>query len=273
MTVWILLSGWLLSPAASGDHAAFLEAGGSAIMVLASSGDTVFTMDADPGERLSYHAFGNFRIFCISSERGLLETDMLTGETTVLETRRTGAPWVDSEGDLWYTLEGSLFRNGEEVNTSVPAFMVSVENGRAAYCDPEDNLRILDLTDGTERIVQRGYRFFGPLMLRSGDVVASTLSEGIAYVSPYGSMAFVSGASEPCWSDDYLGIFYSMPVDDGHTITGSDLWFARPGEDPMQLTLTPDVFEMSPSISGINLWYVDEATGKPGYLRADDLIP
>ena len=174
----------------SGGHAAVLYGDGSEIAVIDSSEERVFTLNSEPGERFSYVCFGDLRIYCISSTRGLLETDILTGETTVVSSRRTGAPWIDSEGDLWYTWQGSLHRDAEVVNSSVSAFHVSVENDVAVYTDRNDFLRILNLQTGRERVVQ-GYRFYAPTVLESGDVIAPTLSGEIVYLPADGSLMVV----------------------------------------------------------------------------------
>ncbi len=149
------------SLAASGGLAAMAVDGGSSLSVVSQGGEMVFTLEAEPGERFSYIAFGELRIYCVSSSRGLLETDILTGETSVVSPGRTGAPWLDSAGDLWYTKNGSLYRWKDVISEGVPAFHVSVESGTAAYTDMNDMLRILCLDTGGERVVQ-GYRFYAP---------------------------------------------------------------------------------------------------------------
>lgn len=254
----------------SGGYAAVLSGDGSEISVMDVSEESVFTMEAEPGERFSYVSFGDLRIFCISSSRGLLETDILTGVTDVVSSRQTGAPWLDSDGNLWYTRQGSLYRGDVLVNSSVSAFHVSVENGTAAYTDRNDFLRILNLETGCERIVQ-GYRFYAPTVLVSGDVIAPTLSGEIVYLPSDGSLMVVGNGEQPVWSIELEGLFYCVSEDDGHQITGADLWFVAPGEHPVRVTDTPDVFEIRPECSGSLLWFQDALTGNIGTLNVDFL--
>lgn len=254
----------------SGEYAAVTGEGGASVDVVSSHGEFVFSLEAQPGERFSYVTFGDLRLFCISSSRGLLETDILTGETSVVCSGRTGAPWFDSEGNLWYTRNGSLYRWGEVVNGSVPAFHVSVENGIAAYTDRNDRLRILTLENGRERVVQ-GYRFYAPRVTPSGEVIAPTLTGEIVYLPSDGSLMVVGSGEQPCWSSEKQGLFYSVSTDDGHELTGADLWFAVPGETPVRLTSTPDVYETNPECSGTSLWYTDYAAGTVHCVPFDEL--
>lgn len=254
----------------SGGYAAVTGEGGSSVDVVSSEGESIFTLQAQPGERFSYIAFGDLKLFCISSSRGLMQTDMLTGETSVVCPGRTGAPWFDSEGNLWYTRNGSLYRWNEEVNGSVPAFHVSVENGIAAYTDRNDRLRILTLENGRERVVQ-GYRFYAPRVTPSGEVIAPTLTGEIVYLPSDGSLLVVGSGEQPCWSSELQGLFYSVSTDDGHELTGADLWFTLPGESPVRLTSTPDVYETNPECSGTSVWYTDYAAGTVHCVPFDEL--
>ena len=255
---------------AMGGCAAVLDSEGSRVTVIDASHECIYSMEAQPGEKFSYPAFSNLRVWCISSLRGLLETDILTGETSVVSSRRTGAPWIDSEGNLWYTRQGSLYRWDEEVNSSVSAFHVSVENGTAVYTDRNDFLRILNLETGRERLVQ-GYRFYAPTVLVSGDVIAPTLTGEIVFLPADGSLMVVGNGEQPVWSVESGGLFYCVSVDDGHRLTGADLWFVVPGEHPVRVTDSPDVFEIHPECSGSVLWYEDALTGSVGTLNIDDL--
>jgi len=254
----------------SGGYAAVVNDDGGQITVVDNTGEGVFTLSGEPGESFSYLIFRDLRIFCLSSRRGLLETDILTGVTSAVSSRRTGAPWVDSEGAIWYTRQGSLYCGDEVMNSSISAFHVSVENGVAVYTDRNDFLRILNLETGRERVVQ-GYRFYAPTALMSGDVIAPTLTGEIVYLPADGSLMVVGSGEQPVWSSEHRGIFYCVSTDDGHELTGADLWFVVPGEQPVRITDTADVFETGPECSGGLLWYQDAATGSIGTLNTDDL--
>jgi hypothetical protein len=81
----------------------------------------------------------------------------------------------------------------------------------------------------------------------------------------------VGSGEQPVWSRELEGLFYCVSTDDGHQLTGADLWFVVPGNQPVRITDTPDVFEIRPECSGNLLWYQDAATGNTGTLRFDDL--
>ncbi|MCD4707394.1 MAG: hypothetical protein K8S62_06625 [Candidatus Sabulitectum sp.] len=254
----------------SGGFVAYLTAGGESVTVIDCGGETVFTVDAAPGERLSYPSFNDLKLVFVSSSRGLVQQDILTGESVVLSSERTGAPWISSSGDLWYTSGGYLFKNGVSTGIDIPAFHVSVENGIASFTDRNDDLHILSLGSEQDRTVQ-GYRFYSPAVLTNGDVIASSLTGEIIFLPSGGSLMVVGNGEQPCWSYELEGLFYCISEDDGHSITAADIWFVRPGEEPVMVTFTPEVLETRPSCSGDILWYVDEGNGIPCCVSLDDL--
>lgn len=254
----------------SGGFAAYLSAGGEAISVLDSGGEIVFTVEAQPGERLSNPEFGQMKVVFVSSSRGLVQADMLTGGVTVLSDEHTGAPWISSSGDLWYTEDGYLFMNGASTGVAIPAFHVSVEDGLATFTDRGDDLHILSLESGEDTVVS-GYRFYSPVVLSGGDVLAPSLTGEIVYVT-FGQNSYViANGSQPCWSTELSGLFYCKSEDDGHSITAADIWFVRPGGEPVQVTFTLDVLETRPACSCGVLWFVDENRGIPECVSLDDL--
>ncbi len=253
----------------SGGYAAFLSAGGESVTVVDCGGETAFTVNAAPGERLSYPSFDNLKLVFISSSRGLVQQDILTGESVVLSSERTGAPWISSSGDLWYTSGGYLFKNGVSTGIDIPSFQVSVENGIASFTDRNDDLHILSLGSGQDRTIQ-GYRFYSPTVLIGGDVIAPTLTGDIIYLPSNGSFMVVGNGEQPCWSYELEGLFYCVSEDDGHSITAADIWFVKPGGEPAMVTVTPDILETRPSCSGNLLWYVDAGSGIPGCVSSND---
>ncbi len=260
----------VLAIVSSGGFAAFLSTGGEAISVLDTGGEIVFTVEAQPGERLSNSEFGHMKVVFVSSSRGLVQADMLTGEFTVISDEHTGAPWMSSSGDLWYTVDGYLFMNEASTGVAIPAFHVSVEDGLAAFTDRGDNLHILSLESGEDTVVS-GYRFYSPVVLPGGDVLASSLTGEIVYV-PFGQNSYVvANGSQPCWSTELSGLFYCKSEDDGHSITAADIWFVRPGGEPVQVTFTLEILETRPAYSCDVLWFVDENRGIPECVSLDDL--
>lgn len=253
----------------SGGYAAFLSAGGESVTVVDCGGETVFTVNAVFGERLSYPSFDDLELVFISSSLGLVQQDILTGETVVLTGEQTGAPWKSTTGDLWYTMDGYLLKNGVSTGVAIPSFQVSVENDVVSFTDRNDNLHIFSLESGLDRIIE-GYRFYAPIVLANGDVVVPTLTSEIIYFPADGSLMVVGNGEQPCWSYEREGIFYCVSEDDGHSITGADIWFVKPGEEPAMVTNTSDILETRPSCSGNLLWYVDEGNGIPDCVSLDD---
>jgi len=256
------------SSVSSGGFAAFVTAGGESVCVVDGGGETVSAVEAAAGERLSYPALSELRLVYVSSTRGLVEEDVVSGESTVLSAERTGAPWFSSDGDLWYTFDGFLCKNGVSTGVEVPAFYISVENGVAAFTDRSDCLHIVSLISGEEQIVQ-GLRYFSPVVLAGGDVVVSSLAGEIVFVPAGGEPVVVASGEQPCWSYRLGGLFFCVSADDGHNITAADLWFVKPGEESVQVTFTEDILETKPACSGDLVWFVDAATGVPHCERTD----
>jgi uncharacterized cupin superfamily protein len=197
-----------------------------------------------------------------------VQHDILTGEQIVLSLGRTGAPWISSAGDLWYTRDGYLYKNGVSTDVAVAAFHVSVENGIAVFTDRSDRLHILSLISGEDRVIQ-GFRFFSPVVLTSGDVIVSSLTGEIVFVTAGGQPVVVASGEQPCWSYLYHGLFFCVSADDGHNVTSADIWFVKPGEEPVQVTFTEDILETEPTCSGDLVWFVDAATDVPHCTRTD----
>ena len=254
----------------SGGFAACLSTGGESITVFGSEGESLCYVNAEFGERLSYPSFGDLKLVYISSSRGLIQHDILSGESVVLSEEQTGAPWISSCGDLWYSSDGFLVKNGLSTGVEVPAFSVSVEDGIVAFTDRNDNLHITTLGSESDRIVQ-GYRFYSPIVLSGGDVIAPTLTGEIIYLPSDGSLMVVGRGEQPSWSYAEEGIFYCISEDDGHTITQADIWFVQPGGEPVRITSTPDVLETRPSCSGNMLWFVNDESEIPEWINLDDL--
>ncbi len=254
----------------SGGFAASLSAGGESLEVFGSDGENLISVNAEFGERLSYPSFGDLKLVYISSSRGLIQYDILSDESVVLSEEPTGAPWVSTSGDLWYTNDGFLFKNGISTGMDVQAFSVSVEDDQVAFTDRNDNLHINTLGCESDRTVQ-GYRFYSPIVLSGGDVIAPTLTGEIIYLASDGSLMVVGKGEQPSWSYNNEGLFYCVSEDDGHTVTQADIWFVKPGGEPVRITDTPNILETRPSCSGNMLWYLNEERGVPEWISLDDL--
>ena len=253
-----------------GGFSAYLTAGGESISVVDSSGETVFSVDALPGERLSNPCVHDSKLLFLSSASGLVQQDILTGVSVILRNESTGAPWISSNGDIWFTSDDILFRNGLSTGFSIPAFHVSIENGTASFTDRNDYLHVLSMESGEERVID-GYRFYSPTVLADGGVLSPTLTGEIILVPSGGDLLVAGYGEQPCWSYELEGFFYCVSEDDGHRLTGADIWFVIPGCTPVRVTDTPDVYETRPACSSGSLWYIDSNSGIPGCVKIHDL--
>lgn len=254
----------------SGSLVAYLNEAGSSISVSDIEGEVIFTELAEAGERFSYPQFSGFLLAFCSSTRGLLVRDLVANELSVLNSQRTGAPCISSDGNVCYSFEGFLVVNRIKTDLPVPSFSVSVENSVATFTDREDRLHIASLEDFSERVLS-GYRFYSPFVRENGDVIASTLCGSIVYVPFNEDLVVLASGTQPCWSKDLSGLFYCLSEDDGHSLTAADLWFVRLYESPVRVTFSPGVLETKPSCSATHLWFIDAVSGKADYLSIDDI--
>lgn len=247
----------------------FSAPGAGELCIVDSECHELFSVSPAEGERITHPVLSEPDLIYLSSADGLMSFDICTGEKVVLDTG-TGAPWISSDGYLWYTKDGELYLNGENAGVQISAFHVSVENGTAVFTDTEDNIHILDLQTRAEEIIT-GYRFYAPEITPAGDVFSPTLTGEIIFVPYSGEVSVAATGEQPCWSSEHQGLFYCVSTDDGHVITGADIWFVRPGEEPVQVTSTADLMETKPFYSSGRLWYIESATQLPGQVGCHDL--
>lgn len=102
------------------------------------------------------------------------------------------------------------------------------------------------ITDGDDR-------YYGGVLSPDGKYIAyNGLSTGL-YIKPVdgsGPPVSLGEGYSPSWLPDGSGVVYNISQDDGHNITGSDLFLATPdGSTISNLTQTDDVAELNPTPS------------------------
>ena len=114
---------------------------------------------------------------------------------------------------------------------------------------------------------------FDPLWSPDRSKIVYSQWDSLVVINPDGSHKIVLGVGiNPSWSPDSKKIIYQITQDDGHKITGSDLYVINvDGTEKTQLTDTPDEFEFEPSWSpdGRKIAYRSEVTAQIYILTLD----
>jgi Tol biopolymer transport system component len=167
-----------------------------------------------------------------------------------------GTPrWITGAGSILFQTDrdGSMMR-AQATRLNSPA---TQDPGSSLATGTSQDLQIwVSLADGSDRTVvsSPNERCFDPIMSPSGDRVCyGVLAHGgsIAVAAADGSDRVNLGyGSNPRWSPDGSSLVYEVTSDDGHRITGSDIFVIdRDGGNRSQLTNTPDRIERWPSWS------------------------
>jgi Tol biopolymer transport system component len=190
-----------------------------------------------------------FAIRIVDAETG--DTEELTEFQRYLGTPR----WVLGDGTVVFETD----RNGTLAQALVVGLIPPQPKVRSPYrvATTSRDLRIwISEADGSGRtmVSDPEKRCFGPVLSPDKSRVCySVLSGGghIAVASTDGSTRQDLGyGSNPSWSPDGQFLVYEVTADDGHVITGSDLYIVEvDGSGRIQLTDTPELFERWPSWS------------------------
>lgn len=170
--------------------------------------------------------------------------------------RFLGTPhWISGDGSIAFQADrdGSMTRvQALKLNPQA-----SENPGSSRVAGTSQDLQIwTSRPDGSDRtlVSNPDARCFDPIMSPSGDHVCyGVLAHGgsIAVAGVDGSDRMNLGyGSNPGWSPDGRSLVYEVTADDGHVITGSELYtIDRDGGGRTQLTDTPDRIERWPGWS------------------------
>ena len=155
-------------------------------------------------------------------------------------------------------LSAALFANGL-TGTSISAFaaLIPVSYGKVHSKDiltsPENELLVVDENGDVKKLIDSKDEsgFVSPQVSPNEDTVAAPTLSGHLYLASLsdGNSIDLGTGQNPSWSYDGKYLVYEVATEDGHNITGSDIWIAsKDGKWKKQLTCTPDI-ERYPSLS------------------------
>lgn len=180
---------------------------------------------------------------------------------------RGGRPVFDSLGNIWFSADGYLHRNGISTGIVLESHTLSVDpsGNLVAFCDREDRICILDTADGKSFVLASGYRFYNPAFLISEGttlIVSPTLEGEIVKVSPAdGTCTSLAEGSQPFWWEEREAILFSVTSDDGHRITSGEIWLVSPDGVSRQITFSPGVHEIQPIALDGTVFAIEAVTG------------
>lgn len=173
----------------------------------------------------------------------------------------------DGIGNLWFTADGFLYRNGISTGIELESHTISVDpsGNLLAFCDRDDRICILNTTSGESSVLAAGYRFYNPIFVTCGGVVlivTSTLEGEIVKVSPDdGTCTSLAEGSMPFWWNEAETILYCVTSDDGHTITAGEIWMVSLNGARQQITFSPGIHEIHPIAWGGAVFAIDALSG------------
>jgi len=176
-----------------------------------------------------------------------------------------GLPCWDGAGNLWFTAEGSLLRNGDTVRTGLSAHHISIDQagGTVVFTDRDDRILALNIETGAVDTVSTAYRFYGPFFTPGGDIVSPSLDGGI-WMFRNSDALFVDNGEHPAWWRERNGLVYIRSTDDGMNLTSSEIWLWTGEKGVEQLTDTPYILEVHPAPAPGGVYYVDAFSGLVG---------
>ena len=182
---------------------------------------------------------------------------------------RAGLPCWDGGGNLWFTAEGVLHRNGEAVGPALSAHHISVDprGEKVVFTDRGDRMLSMSIESGSVDTVSTAHRFFGPFFIPGGGIVSPSLDGGI-WLFRGSEALFIDNGEHPAWWPEGNGIVYVRSTDDGMNLTSSDIWLWTEGAGRLQLTDTPYILEINPAPAPDGVYYVDAFSGLVGCYEA-----
>jgi hypothetical protein len=181
---------------------------------------------------------------------------------------RAGLPCWDHQGNLWFTAEGSLLRNGEMSGHSLGVHHISVAPGadRLVFTDRQDRLLVMDMASGNVDTLSTEYRFFGPFFVGDDIIVSPSLNGGI-WMFKGTDAVYVDHGEQPAWWRERNSLVYIRTTDDGMNLTSSDIWTWTCEQGSRRLTDTPYILEINPTPAPDGVYFVDSFSGMLGFVE------
>ena len=178
-----------------------------------------------------------------------------------------GRAAFDVTGNIWFTADGFLYRNGISTGIELESHTVSVDPSGSliVFCDSSDRICLLNTSSGESSVLASDYRFYSPLFVSSEGtvvIVTSTLEGKIVKVSPEdGTCTSLAEGSMPFWWKEMEAILYSVTSDDGHTITSGEIWRVSLDGESQQITFSSGIHEIHPIALDVTVFAIDAITG------------
>ncbi|MEN8207845.1 MAG: hypothetical protein ABFR50_01200 [Candidatus Fermentibacteria bacterium] len=178
-----------------------------------------------------------------------------------------GRAAFDGNGDLWFTADGFLHRNGVSTGIELESYTLSVNPSgtRLIFCDRADRICIMNTEDGVSSVLTSDYRFYSPEFVSSRGIaviITPTLEGEIVRVSPdNGVCTSLAEGSMPFWWGEMETILYSVTSDDGYMITAGEIWSVSLDGMNRQITFSPGIHEICPVALGAAVYAIDAAAG------------
>ncbi len=212
---------------------------------------------------------GNSAAICINNSGS--DYILLFSPDSILEIYgpfiKGGRPVFDSLGNLWFTSDGFLHKNGISTGIELESHTVSVDpsGNWVAFCDRNDRICILDIADGESSVLASDYRFYNPVFLTCEGIpviVSQTLEGEIVKVSPAdGACTSLAEGSQPFWWKEREVILYSVTSDDGHMITSGEIWIVSLDGLSRQITFSPGIHEIHPIVLDGTVFAIEAING------------
>lgn len=179
---------------------------------------------------------------------------------------KTGLPCWDHSGNIWFTADGELLRNGEPAGQLLTAHHISVspDGGTVVFTDRGDRLLLMEIATGAVDTLSTDYRYYAPIFTSGGEIISPSLDGGIIHYRD-GEPVYLDHGEHPVWWREREALLYVKTTDDGHRITSSDIWMWTEEGGSESLGETPDIIEVNPAPSARGVLYVDLATGRAGF--------
>ncbi len=220
---------------------------------------------------------GNLAV--LSFEQNGSDFVVLFSPDSVLEVigpfENAGRPVFDNSGNIWFSADGYLCKNGISTGFEFSAYSLSVDpSGKmAAFCDAGDRICLFNIDDGSTSILASGYRFYNPVFVSCNEtamIISPTLEGEIVSVSLSDGMctSLIRG-SHPFWWAERQLILCSVTSDDGHSITAGDVWLLSPDGTERQISFSSDIHEIHPIAVDTAVYAIDAVTGSLIPVRAE----
>ncbi len=147
-----------------------------------------------------------------------------------------------------------------DLGTYANIVSLSPDGKKIIYNDVSDQLFVLNLqTSEKKQLTDNSTGFVYPKWSPNGNKISCNSLSGDLYVYDFISAHFAKiddHAGSAVWADDSKYLYFQKNIVENFEFIGSDIYRIKlDGTEKNNLTNTPDVNEMSPCISGNNLFY------------------